>query len=118
LPRTDQTPLLGVFDHCSSHPILDRSRRVARFELCPDPHPGLGTQPLELDQRRVADRLDDVAIPPPAGLVLEALRGHASRSVARPRRPAIITPARGKASSRWWLSTSSAGSWWRCPDRG
>ena len=36
--------------------------------------PGLGLQPLELDQRRVADRLDDVAVATAAGLVLKLAR--------------------------------------------
>ena len=66
---------LGVLDHRARDAILDRAGRVARLELGPDAHAGLGRQPLELDQRRVPDRLDDVAVAPPAGLVLQA-RGH------------------------------------------
>ena len=46
--------------HRAGYSVLDRTGRVARLELGPDPHSGLWAEPLELDQRRVPDRLDDV----------------------------------------------------------
>ena len=68
--------VLGVLDQRPSHPVLDRAGRVVGLELGPDPDARLRAQSLELDQRRVPDRLDDVAIPAPAGLVLKALDRH------------------------------------------
>ena len=71
LARADQALLLGVLDQRARDAVLDRARRVARLELGPDADAGLGRQALELDQRRVADRLDDVAVAPAARPVLE-----------------------------------------------
>ena len=54
--------------------ILDRAGRVVGLELGPDAHARLGREPLELDERRVADRLDDVAVATAARAVREPLR--------------------------------------------
>ena len=60
LARADRALLLGVLDQRARDPVLDRSGRVARLELRPDAHAGLGRQARQLDQRRVPDRLHDV----------------------------------------------------------
>ena len=78
LPEVDDEVLVA-FEHGAGDAILDRAGRIARLELGPQTHAGLGAQALELDQGRVPDCLDDVAVPPPAGLVLEALSGHCFR---------------------------------------
>src|SRR5205807_8447327 len=75
----DQALLLSVLDQRTRHAILDRARGVARLELAPDPDAGLRTEPPQLDERRVTDRLDDVAVSTAAGPVLEALEGHRFR---------------------------------------
>src|SRR6202012_2811158 len=75
LAGADQALVLGILEHRASHPVLDRPGGAAGLELGPDPGSRLWTEALELDQRRVPDCLDDVAITAPAGLVLEAL-GH------------------------------------------
>ncbi len=38
--------------------------------------PGFGREAGQLDQRRVADRLDDIAVTPPAGTVAQPLHRH------------------------------------------
>src|SRR6185312_12458608 len=68
--------LLGVLDQGARNAVLDRARGVVRLELGPQVHARLGRQPRQLDQRRVPDRLDDVAIPAPAGAVPQPLRRH------------------------------------------
>ena len=63
--------------------VLDRAGRVERLHLGPDAHAGLGRQAPKLDQRRVADRLDDVAVAAAARPVLEGREAHTSRNIAR-----------------------------------
>src|SRR2546421_312541 len=75
--RLDRALLLGILDEGPRDPVLDRPGRVVGLELGPDAHSRLGREPLELDQGRVPDRLDDVAVAAAAGLVLEGgLEGH------------------------------------------
>jgi hypothetical protein len=64
------------------HAVLDRAGRVRRLELGPDPDGRLGRQPLELDERRVADGLHEVGVAPAAGAGLQRRDGH-GRSVAQ-----------------------------------
>src|SRR5262249_37040908 len=83
--------------------ILDRARRVVGLELGPDADRGIGRKALELDQRRVADGLDDVPVATPARLVLEERLSHYFRkcSPLRPRQVVIRRAvARGIAGSR------------------
>ncbi len=76
LAGADRALLLGVLDQRAGDAVLDRAGRVVRLELGPDAHARLGREARQLDERRVADRLDDVAVATPAGLVLEPLRSH------------------------------------------
>ena len=76
LARADRALLLGVLDQRARDAVLDRARRVVRLELGPDAHAGLGRQALELDERRVADRLHDVPVAAPAGAVLQLMTSH------------------------------------------
>ena len=73
-PGRDRALLLGVLDQRARDAVLDRAGRVVGLELGPDAHARLGRQPLELDERRVADRLDDVAVAAAAGAVPQLLR--------------------------------------------
>ena len=70
-PGADRAPRLGVLDQRAGHAVLDRAGGVVALELGVDAHARLRRQPLQLDQRRVADRGDDVRVLPPAGAVLE-----------------------------------------------
>ena len=81
LTGPDQALLLGVLDQRPRDAVLDGARRVARLELGPEPHAGLRGEALELDQRRMPDRLDDVPVAAAARPVLK-LRAHTSRSIA------------------------------------
>ena len=76
LAGRDRAPLLGVLDQRARDAILDRAGRVVGLELGPDAHARLGRKTLQLDQRRVADGLDDVAVATAAGAVLELRRRH------------------------------------------
>ena len=69
LPRLDRPLGLGGLDHRLRDPVLDRAGRVAALELGEDPHARLRREPRQLDQRRVADRLDHVAVAAAAGAV-------------------------------------------------
>ncbi len=69
LAGADRALLLGVLDQRARDAVLDRTGRVLGLELRPQAHAGLRRQALELHQRRVADRLDDVAVAAPAGTV-------------------------------------------------
>ena len=62
---------LGGVDHRLRDPVLDRAGRVAALELGEDAHARLRREPRQLDQRRVADRLEDVLEAAPAGAVEE-----------------------------------------------
>ena len=84
LAGPDRALLLGVLDQRARDAVLDRARRVVRLELRPDAHAGLGREPLELHQRRVADRLDDVAVAPAAGAVCEPLRHYYTKDSGAP----------------------------------
>ena len=79
LPGTDQALLLGTLDHRPCHAVLDRAGRVVALELRVDPDAGLGGHALQLDERRVPDRLDDVAVPASARAVVEAGLEHCFR---------------------------------------
>ena len=70
---------LGVLDHRPRDAVLDRARGVVALELGPDADARLGRDPLQLDQRRVADGLDDVAVPAAAGTRVEVRRRHRFR---------------------------------------
>jgi len=66
----------GVLDQRARDTVLDRARRVLGFELGPDAHAGLGRQASQLDERRVAYGLYEVAVATAARLVLEWGDGH------------------------------------------
>ena len=57
--RPDIATLLGLQDHRASGAVLDRLARVHEFGLAQNGASGELGRALELDQRRVADRLDD-----------------------------------------------------------
>ena len=59
LSRRDQALGLGPVDHRLGDAILDRAGRIAALELREDPHPGPRRQARQLDERRVADRLEN-----------------------------------------------------------
>ena len=67
---------LGVLDHRLGDAVLDRAGRVVALELGPDAHAGLGREARQLDERRVADRLEDVLEAAPAGAIEERLLEH------------------------------------------
>src|SRR5205823_4104328 len=83
LAGADQALLLGVLDERSGDAVLDRAGRVERLHLGPQPDAGLGAQAPQLDQRRVADRLDEIGVPAPAGTILERREGHFTKDSAR-----------------------------------
>ena len=76
LAGLDEALLLGALDERARDAVLDGARRVVGLHLRPDAHARLGAQTLELDERRVADRLHDVAVTTPARPVLERQRRH------------------------------------------
>ena len=53
---------LEVLDQVLGDAILDRARRVEHLELGEDAHRGVRRHARDLDQRRVADGLEDVAV--------------------------------------------------------
>ena len=53
---------LEVLDQVLGDAILDRAGRVEHLELGEDAHVGVRRHARDLDQRRVADRLEDVAV--------------------------------------------------------
>ena len=66
---------LQVLDEVLRDAILDRTRRVQHLELGEDAHVRVGAHARDLDQRRVADRVEDVRVPPAvAGEVLVRVR--------------------------------------------
>src|SRR6201999_1167140 len=73
LAGADRPLLLGRLAQRAGDPVLDRAGGVVRFELGPDAHARLGRESLELDERRVADRLHDVAVAPTARPVSQTL---------------------------------------------
>ena len=95
LAGLDRALGLGGLDHRLRDPVLDRAGRVAALELGEDPHAGLRRQPRQLDQRRVADRLDHVAVAAAAGAVERRVQ-HRFRECGRPpaRAPARPPPSR------------------------
>ena len=82
LARLDQAAGLGVLDHRLGDAVLDRAGRVHRLELGPDAHARLGREAPQLDERRVADRLDDVRVAAATGPALERRETHTSRNIA------------------------------------
>src|SRR6185436_10884328 len=76
LAGSDRPLLLGVLDQRARDAVLDGAGGITRLELRPDAHARLRREPLQLDERRVADRLHDVAVAAAAGAVLEALPVH------------------------------------------
>src|SRR6185503_12383431 len=83
LAGQDRSGLLGGLDQRPRDAVLDRAGRVMRLERGPDAYAGLWRKALELHERRVADRLHDVAITPAARAVPQTLR-HTSQSVVIP----------------------------------
>ena len=116
LAGRDQAVLLGALDQRARDAVLDRAGRVVALELGVDAHAGLGAEATQLDERRVADRLDDVAVLSPARPVVEPwLQGFrkcstATRSAPCPR---ASTPGRssraGAAARRRWSRACAAG---------
>ena len=51
--------LFGLQDHLAARPVLHRAAGIHELGLAEDGAAGRGRRPLELDQRRVADGLDD-----------------------------------------------------------
>ena len=108
LAGRDRAPLLGVLDQRARDAVLDRAGRVVGLELGPDADARLGREPLELDQRRVADRLDDVAVATAAGAVSQLL-GHCFRKCSDGRLPFPLAAPR--------LVAASSGIDGRCDER-
>ena len=112
LAGRDRAALLGVLDQRPRDAVLDRAGRVVRLELGPDADARLGREPLELDERRVADRLDDVAVATAAGAVPQLLRhcfrkcsdfgsaGYSARNRSRPSAYAATHSRSGSTSPR------------------
>ena len=78
LPGADEAVLLGVLDQRARDAVLHRTGRVHRLHLRPDAHARFRAQTLELDERRVADRLHDVPVATAARTVLERREAHVS----------------------------------------
>jgi len=61
-PRGELARVLGGLDHRLRDPILERAGRVLPLELGPDPN-SRRAQARQADERRVADRVEDVVEP-------------------------------------------------------
>jgi hypothetical protein len=57
-----RVPPLEVLDEVFRDPVLDRTCRIEHLELAEDPDGRLWGHPGDLDQRRVADRVEDVLV--------------------------------------------------------
>jgi hypothetical protein len=79
--RLDRAPRLGVLDHVLGDAVLDRAGRVAALELRPEADLRLGRQARQLDQRRVADRFEDVLEMAAARTIEERLGAHLPISI-------------------------------------
>ena len=69
LAGLDRALGLRPLDHRLGDPVLDRAGGVAALELGEDPHSGVRRDPRQLDQRRVAHRLEDAPVAAAAGAV-------------------------------------------------
>ena len=58
--RPDQPVALRALDHRERHPVLHRARRVQVLELHPELRAVLRRQAAQADERRAADRAEDV----------------------------------------------------------
>ena len=99
LAGADRALLLGVLDQRARDAVLDRARRVERLHLRPQADARLGREALELDERRVADRLDNVAVAAPAGTVPQFL-GHDFRKCSA-YAPIRSSPSAPRSQSSW-----------------
>ena len=98
-----------IWPSSSARSIIARAARslpspwVVALELGVDADAGLRAQALQLDQRRMPDGRDDVAVLASAGTVVEAGLEHASESVVRPdgSRTGGDPPADPPTSRRW-----------------
>ena len=100
LPGADRSLRLGPVDHRLGDAILDRAGRVAALELGVDADAGARRQARQLDQRRVADRIEDVLEAPPAGPV-EQLAGHRFTKCSKGAAPAPL-PGVTLGVRLWW----------------
>ena len=75
---------LEVLDQVLRDAVLDRARRVEHLQLGEEVHLGVGRHARDLDDRRVADRLEDVGEPP--AVPREILMGMGVIVVAQPLR--------------------------------
>ena len=62
--RAEQPARLEVLDEVLGDPILDRACRVHELELGEDPDGRVRRHPWDFDERRVADRAEDVFVAP------------------------------------------------------
>ena len=60
--RRQQAVLLRRRDHVEGGAVLDRAGRVAVLQLGPQPHVRPGRQPGQADQRRAAERVEQVVV--------------------------------------------------------
>uniref|UniRef100_A0A6J5ZL32 Unannotated protein n=1 Tax=freshwater metagenome TaxID=449393 RepID=A0A6J5ZL32_9ZZZZ len=95
LTWSDQALLFGVLDQGLCDPILDRTGWIVALELGPDSHARLRREPLELNQRRIADRVDEIAVAAGAGTAFNRWNSHALQTIARRRayRERLAPPA-------------------------
>ena len=89
LPRHEHAAPLSVLDQRQRHPVLDRAAGVLPLELHVDARRGVRAERADVDQRRVADQVEDRRV---QGHALPCLAG--DRAVSRPRRREGSTPRR------------------------
>ena len=106
-PGLHRAAPLGVLDQRQRRAVLDRAGRVVALELGQDPDVRVGRDVLQLDERRLADRRDQVRRDR-RGRRRQADVGHPRRRPAIAGRIRSVSPSDTSVSSHDSSRTSSS----------